>query len=88
MTWKSEVGIDVIARVLFTGTSSYLFVHYLLLPQLVRFGVSFPAYFYIGVIATTMLSVVISILTRPKKDAAAKDASESQSDDPDMHPAE
>lgn len=76
MTQKTEVDLRDIARVLLSGTASYLIVHFLLLPQLVHFGVSFPMYFYIGVIATGVLSVAISLVMRPRAASA------------EMHPAE
>ncbi|GAB5449069.1 hypothetical protein [Gymnodinialimonas sp.] len=77
MTPKSEIDLRDLARVLLSGTVSYLLVHFLLLPQLINMGVSFPTYLYIGVAATGVLAVVISLLTRPRAASA-----------PQMHPAE
>ena len=57
--------------VIFSGTAAYLAVHYLLLPQLVLWGVSFPAYFYIGVLVTGALSVALSYLLRPREATTA-----------------
>ena len=79
MVNRTEIDVRDIARVLFSGTIAYLAVHFVVLPLLITTGVSFPAYFYIGVAATTLLSVGISYLIRPR-DAAAGAAT--------MHPAE
>ncbi|WP_341862360.1 hypothetical protein [Gymnodinialimonas sp. 57CJ19] len=76
MKRKSEVELDVIARVLFTGASAYLFVQYLLLPQLLLMNLSFTAYFYTGVAVSGILAIAIALMTRPAKAA------------PDMFPAE
>lgn len=76
MSGKTEIDLRDIARVLASGTVSYLLVHMFLLPQLVAWGVSFPTYFYIGVLVTGALSVVINLLMRPR-------ATRSQ-----LHPAE
>lgn len=85
MTQKTEIDLRDLTRVVLSGTASYLVVHFLLLPQLVRMGVSFPTYFYIGVIATGVLAVVISLPARPRRqpqpDHRAAVASQ-------MHPAE
>lgn len=71
MTNRTEVDVRDLASVVFSGTAAYLAVHFLLLPQLVRMSVSFPAYFYIGVIATGILSVALSYglryAARPRK---------------------
>lgn len=69
MKRKSETELDVIARVLFTGASSYLFVHYLLLPQLLLMNLSFTAYFYTGVVVSGILAIGIALMTRPTKAA-------------------
>lgn len=84
MTRKTEIDLRDIARVVASGTASYLAVHVLLLPQLVRWGVGFPTYFYIGVLATGALSVAVSLLARPRPDAQCT----SNAAAPQMHPAE
>jgi hypothetical protein len=79
MASRTEIDVKDIARVIFSGTAAYLVVHFIVLPQLVSFGVSFPAYFYIGVGATGFLSVAIGYLLRPREDATEGSA---------MYPAE
>jgi hypothetical protein len=88
MTRKSEIDIVVIAHVLSSGTSAYIFVHYLLLPNLVRFGVSFAAYFYVGVVITGVLAMMISVLTRPTRTAPDAEDAEAPDGAGQAHPAE
>lgn len=76
MTPKIDINLRDLARVAFSGTASYVIVHFLILPQLVRLGVGFPTYFYIGAIATAVLSIIVSLLTQPREAA------------PVMYPAE
>ncbi|MBY4895248.1 hypothetical protein KUL25_21005 [Rhodobacteraceae bacterium N5(2021)] len=79
MIHKTEIDLRDISRVVMSGTASYLAVHYFLLPQLVHWGVSFPTYFYIGVVVTGGLAVVINLLFQARDKAAPR---------PDLHPAE
>lgn len=76
MTNRTEIDVRDLTRVVFAGTSAYLAVHFVLLPQLVRWGVSFPAYFFVGVIATGALAITLSYVMRPRAATA------------DMFPAE
>lgn len=76
MTPKFDITLRDLARVIFSGTASYLAVHFALLPFLVRMDVGFPAYFYIGAIATAVGSVAISLALQPREAG------------PVMHPAE
>lgn len=64
MTNRPAINLRDVARVASSGTIAYLAVHFFLLPQLIRLGVGFPAYFYIGVLATGALSVVLSYAMR------------------------
>lgn len=83
MDTASKIDILDVARVVSSGVTAYLLVHVILLPYLVKMGISFPAYFYIGVIATAVLSVAISYLIRPR--GAHRDRASQASA---MHPAE
>lgn len=80
MSRKTEVDLREIARVVASGTLSYLVVHLFLLPQLVAWGLSFATYFYIGVLTTGVLSTAISLLARPRRAPRGVE--------PRMHPAE
>lgn len=83
MDTASKIDILDVARVVSSGVTAYLLVHFILLPYLVKMGISFPAYFYIGIIATAVMSVAISYLIRPR--AAHRDRASQASA---MHPAE
>lgn len=87
MSQRSEIDVRDIARVVTSGATSYLLVHFVLLPQLIKMGVSFPAYFYIGVVATAVFSVAISYLVRPRATVqdGARDGAQQMSS---MYPAE
>lgn len=82
MTKRTEIDVREIARVASSGTIAYLGVHFFLLPILVRMGVGFPTYLYIGVLVTGVLSVAISLLLRPRQEADEPEAT------PEMFPAE
>lgn len=57
---------DVI-RILAVGTTSYVPVHFILLPILQGWGVSFTVYFYSGVLATGLLAVFLGFLASAPK---------------------
>jgi len=65
MTKRTEFDIRNITRVICSGATAYLAVHFLLLPQLVHWGIGFPAYFYVGLMVTCLLSIIFCLAMRP-----------------------
>lgn len=88
MTKRHEIDIREIARVASSGTIAYLGVHFFLLPFLVSLGVGFPSYFYIGVLATGALSVVLSLAMRPRQNADEPAPTPASTTSHELFPAE
>lgn len=88
MTKRLEIDVREIARVASSGTIAYLGVHFFLLPFLVRMGVGFPTYLYIGVLATGVVSVVLSLAMRPRQNADETAPTPASTTSHEMFPAE
>ena len=80
---KVEIDVREVVRVAFSGLASYVAVHFLLLPRLEAIGLGFPAYFYIGVGTTVVMSVAVGLILRPRPEQ-----SDTADTTPGMFPAE
>ncbi len=80
MAKRAEIDVREVVRVIFSGMAAFVAVDFFLLPWLMGRGVAFPTYLYLGLAATVILAIAISLVLRPRPIAKA--------DGGTMHPAE
>lgn len=88
MSKHTKPDLMAISRVVFSGIGAYLVVHFLVLPRLISAGVTFPAYFYVGVVVTGILSVGFCMIWRRLAEPGAGGRPDTRLPHSAMHPAE